>query len=138
MRRKDPSLGCIPSLLPTPRATDGAKGGPNMRGSSGDPMLPTVAYRSGYSGDWGKYTDAIRRWEALTRPAPTPVQEGRGGRLVLAPAFSEWMMGWAPGLATDPEIGLTRTKQLMVIGNGVVPAAGAEAISQLVPRLLSR
>jgi DNA (cytosine-5)-methyltransferase 1 len=110
MRRKDPSLGCIPSLLPTPRATD----------------------------DWGRYTDAIRRWEALTRPAPTPVQEGRGGKSVLAPAFAEWVMGWDPGTATDPALGLSRAKQLMVIGNGVVPAAGAEAISQLVPRLLSR
>ena len=30
-------------LLPTPRASDGEKGGPNMRGSSGDLMLPSVA-----------------------------------------------------------------------------------------------
>jgi hypothetical protein len=29
-------------LLPTPRATDGTKGGPNQRGSSGDPMLPSA------------------------------------------------------------------------------------------------
>ena len=27
-------------MLPTPRATDGTKGGPNQRGSSGDLMLP--------------------------------------------------------------------------------------------------
>jgi hypothetical protein len=31
------------ALLPTPRATDGSKGGPNQRGSSGDLMLPSVA-----------------------------------------------------------------------------------------------
>ncbi len=30
------------SLLPTPRATDGTKGGPNQRGSSGDQMLPSA------------------------------------------------------------------------------------------------
>lgn len=30
------------SLLPTPRATDGEKGGPNQRGSSGDLMLPSA------------------------------------------------------------------------------------------------
>lgn len=30
-------------LLPTPKASDGAKGGPNMRGSAGDPALPMVA-----------------------------------------------------------------------------------------------
>lgn len=30
------------SLMPTPRATDGTKGGPNQRGSSGDLMLPSA------------------------------------------------------------------------------------------------
>jgi hypothetical protein len=29
-------------LLPTPRASDGVKGGPNQKGSSGDMMLPSV------------------------------------------------------------------------------------------------
>lgn len=32
----------IERLLPTPRATDGEKGGPNQRGSSGDLMLPSA------------------------------------------------------------------------------------------------
>ena len=32
-------------LLPTPRATDGTKGGPNQRGSSGDLMLPSAVMR---------------------------------------------------------------------------------------------
>lgn len=32
--------GC--SYLPTPRATDGTKGGPNQRGSAGDLMLPSA------------------------------------------------------------------------------------------------
>jgi hypothetical protein len=30
------------ALFPTPRATDGTKGGPNQRGSSGDLMLPSA------------------------------------------------------------------------------------------------
>lgn len=30
------------ALMPTPRATDGTKGGPNQRGSSGDLMLPSA------------------------------------------------------------------------------------------------
>ena len=30
------------TMLPTPRATDGTKGGPNQRGSSGDLMLPSA------------------------------------------------------------------------------------------------
>jgi hypothetical protein len=37
-----PSLEEVTSLLPTPRATDGTKGGPNQRGSSGDQMLPSA------------------------------------------------------------------------------------------------
>jgi hypothetical protein len=38
-----PDLRTIASeLLPTPRATDGTKGGPNQRGSSGDLMLPSA------------------------------------------------------------------------------------------------
>jgi hypothetical protein len=35
----------LPGLLPTPRATDGTKGGPNQRGSSGDLMLPSAVAR---------------------------------------------------------------------------------------------
>lgn len=43
-----PSLdSLVPTFLPTPRATDGTKGGPNQRGSSGDLMLPSaVAHMS--------------------------------------------------------------------------------------------
>ena len=32
----------VSALLPTPRSTDGTKGGPNQRGSSGDLMLPSA------------------------------------------------------------------------------------------------
>lgn len=34
----------IAELLPTPRATDGTKGGPNQRGSKGDRMLPSILH----------------------------------------------------------------------------------------------
>jgi hypothetical protein len=37
-----PDLRTTISLLPRPRATDGSKGGPNQRGSSGDLMLPSA------------------------------------------------------------------------------------------------
>ena len=40
--RHSPNLAAVPLLLPTPRATDGTKGGPNQRGSSGDLMLPSA------------------------------------------------------------------------------------------------
>src|SRR5690606_26261716 len=36
------TLSVAVALLPTPRATDGTKGGPNQRGSSGDLMLPSA------------------------------------------------------------------------------------------------
>lgn len=37
------------ALLPTPRATDGTKGGPNQKGSSGDLMLPSAVQSIGES-----------------------------------------------------------------------------------------
>ena len=44
--RHSPSLDAVKfhfgQMLPTPRATDGTKGGPNQRGSSGDLMLPSA------------------------------------------------------------------------------------------------
>jgi hypothetical protein len=38
-------------LLPTPRASDGEKGGPNQRGSSGDLMLPSAVMDVGWTGE---------------------------------------------------------------------------------------
>lgn len=37
-----PTVEPASSFLPTPRATDGTKGGPNQRGSKGDLMLPSA------------------------------------------------------------------------------------------------
>jgi DNA (cytosine-5)-methyltransferase 1 len=37
-----PEVSDVKTLMPTPRATDGTKGGPNQRGSSGDLMLPSA------------------------------------------------------------------------------------------------
>lgn len=99
-----PALRDITALLPTPRATDGTKGGPNQRGSSGDLMLPSAVtllptpsvadveggrkHRSGArSGElllnglahaqaFGQYAPAIARWESvLGRPAPAPTEQ---------------------------------------------------------------
>jgi hypothetical protein len=53
---------------PTPRATDGTKGGPNQRGSKGDLMLPSAVAQS---------TSAAGR---------------------LNPEWVEWLMGWPIGL----------------------------------------
>lgn len=51
-------------LLPTPRATDGTKGGPNQAGSSGDLMLPS----------------AVQPHRLLPTPSVADVQGGRKGR----------------------------------------------------------
>lgn len=59
-------------LLPTPRATDGTKGGPNQRGSSGDLMLPSAVQHllptpavndmgAAYTPDeWDAWTDRMK------------------------------------------------------------------------------
>ena len=142
------------TLLPTPRATDGTKGGPNQRGSSGDLMLPSAVQ----SERWGKYGPAIARHEAaLGRPAPAPTEPtGKDGEPRLSPRFVEWMMGledgWVTGIkqaraqalagrrvprdrraaAADS---LTRAAQLKLLGNGVVPAQAAAAIADCLAAL---
>lgn len=142
------------TLLPTPRATDGTKGGPNQRGSSGDLMLPSAVnlLPTPLVGDatggrtktfgkedgtlqgianldiWGDYAPAIARWEHATgRPAPVPTEPGKNGNPRLSPKFVEWLMGLPAGHVTDPAIGLTRNEALKCLGNGVVPTQAAAA-----------
>jgi DNA (cytosine-5)-methyltransferase 1 len=80
---------------------------------------------------WGKYELAVRRWEGLTRPHPSPTKPNSKGNESLSPTFSEWMLGWPAGWVTDVP-GLTRTDQLRVIGNGVVPQQAKAAIRYLL------
>ena len=91
-------------MLPTPRATDGTKGGPNQRGSSGDLMppsavaqlLPTPSVADAMGGherrggarsgelllkgiasheQFGQYAPAVARQEAaFGYPAPSPTE----------------------------------------------------------------
>lgn len=137
-------------LLPTPRATDGSKGGPNQRGSAGDLMLPSAinllptptagdskqsgsaGYDSGHDGTtltdaavrqpdrWGEYGPAIRRWEAITRPAPEPTKLNAEGNPKLSDEFDEWLMGLLAGWITDVP-GITWNEVLKACGNGVLP-----------------
>ncbi len=157
-------------LLPTPRATDGDKGGPNQTNGRGGrdslpgvvPLLPTIrATRGGSSTeisyalggeysddtrpqgvvspgtDFGPYTAAIARWEAvLGRAAPSPTEPNRDGRPRLSPRFVEFMMGLPDGWVTDA--GIPRNAQLKALGNGVVPRQCALALSILIPRLEQR
>jgi DNA (cytosine-5)-methyltransferase 1 len=90
---------------------------------------------------WGEYELAIRRWERLLGyPAPPPAEPGPSGRPRLSAGFAEWMMGLAPGFVTGVP-GIPRTRQLKIIGNGVVPQQAAAALRLLietatVPRML--
>ncbi|MFD6494005.1 DNA cytosine methyltransferase [Streptomyces sp. NPDC060188] len=114
----------VVNLLPTPKASDGPHGGPNQRDSAGNYYLPGQAVR--LDGRWvatngTDYGPAIERWErVLGRTAPEPTEPGTKGNRRLSPAFVEWMMGADPGWVTDPELGLSRSDQLKILGNGVV------------------
>lgn len=79
--------------------------------------------------DWGDYAPAIARWEhVLGRPAPEPVDDK--GR--LSPRFVEWMMGWPDGWVTHLDhLGVKRTAQLRLLGNGVVPQQALLAFAAL-------
>lgn len=118
-------LNTLVTLLPTPRASDGEKGGPNQHGSRGDLTMPSACQPQRFDA----YAPAIERWERLLRPAPDPTEPNdRGGRRLSA-RFVEWMQGMPDGHVTD--IGLTRVQQLRILGNGVVPQQAAHALRLL-------
>ena len=64
-------------------------------------------------------------------PAPPPAEPGPSGRPRLSAAFAEWMMGLIPGFVTGVP-GIPRTRQLKIIGNGVVPQQAALALRLLI------
>lgn len=118
-------------LLPTPNASDGTGGGTHPDGRDGH-SRQLIDYALLHSSNhWGKYEPAIRRWEQLTRPAPSPTEPNRNGNPRLAAAFAEWMMGWPAGWVTDVP-GISRNDMLRIIGNGVCPQQAAYALRLLL------
>lgn len=121
------------ALLPTPAASDGARGPDYARvgreGCGGDDLITTV-FRAMESSQWGKYEPAIRRWEAITREAPSPTEPGMFGNPRLAAPFSEWMQGWPLGWVTA--VPISRSAMLRIIGNGVVPQQAIAALHWLL------
>ena len=74
---------------------------------------------------FGAYEPAVRRWEAiLGRTAPVPVDE-RG----INNSFVEWMMGLPENHVCNQ--GLSRTAELKMLGNGVVPQQALLALALL-------
>ena len=84
-------------------------------------------YRSSEAFDWRQYETAIRRWETvINRPAPIPVIDNR-----VNSVFVEWMMGLPEGWVTG--LDLSRSAELKMLGNGVVPQQARLALEILTP-----
>lgn len=114
--------GTVVNLLPTPTASMWKGVQPLTRNSARD-NLPTRVHRTESSPAhlWRDYLPAIRRWEQVTdRPAPPAVSLTSRQTYRLCPDFVEWLMGlparWVTGVP-----GLSRSRQLQILGNGVVP-----------------
>lgn len=125
------------TLVPTPRATRGGSSTEMsyaMGGARSDGERPQGVVVPG--ANWGPYEPAIRRAEAvLGRPAPSPVRyDGKNGKARLNPELTEFMMLWPLGHVTDPAIGLTRSAQLKVCGDGVVPLQAVVALRMMLAR----
>lgn len=131
-----PSLDAITELLPTPTAQDSAQSGGAV--GSSNITLTDATVRQEFRGvDFGKYGPAIRRWEAITRPAPEPTRLTPRGRPKLSDLFDEWLMGLPEGWITDvPDISWNEV--LKACGNGVVPQQIYAALIYLFDRLESR
>lgn len=157
-------LRTVTSLLPTPRASHGDKGGPNQRDSAGHYDLPAIgnllptpkagdgdfglprtsgrppemsthlATRLHYT-DFGLYASAIHRWEqVLGRPSPPPTELSPRGKHRLSEHFTEWMMGLPEGWICDTE-GITRNDKIKAAGNGVVPQQAAAALADMLTHI---
>jgi hypothetical protein len=124
-------------VLPTPTTRD-FKDGQAEHLRDGVVQTDTVARAVFNSGEvtatnWGKFTEAIRRWESLTRPAPSPTKpDGKDGNHRLSAEFTEWMMGLPEGWVTADDLGLKRNDQLKACGNGVVPQQAELALRMLL------
>jgi hypothetical protein len=137
LNRQTVQLRAVSGLFPTPAARDFRDGTlPYER--DGVVQTDTVARAVFNSGEvsatnWGKFTDAIQRWESLTRPAPAPTKpDGKDGNHRLSAEFTEWMMGLPAGWVTADDLGLKRNDQLKACGNGVVPQQAELALRLLL------
>lgn len=103
------SLADVTCYLPTPRATDGTKGGPNQRGSSGDLMLPSAV---------------------VLLPTPS-VSDGTGGHLSRSGDRSHELL--LPGVAKSLALLPTPTTA-PTTGNGHARNLGVETRLLPTPR----
>ena len=77
---------------------------------------------------FGQWQPAIERWQqVLGRQAPQ-AQHGK----TVNPVFVEWLMGLPEGYVSN--VDLTKSAQLKILGNGVVPQQAALALHLLAER----
>ena len=106
--RAAPASSSPPGLLPTPRATDGTKGGPNQRGSSGDLMLPSAVHQllpTPTARDWkdGSYTPNVEEnallgrvvWQLLPTPTAMDSKGSRQSTSLNPRADADTLTDWA-------------------------------------------
>ena len=126
-------------MLMTPVASEGLKAPAQQtsetKSKTGQVWLSNQA--KDMETNWGKFEPAIRRWEELTRPAPSPTKpDGKDGNHRLSAEFTEWMMGLPAGWVTAEDLGLKRNDQLKACGNGVVPQQAELALRILLEGLV--
>jgi hypothetical protein len=126
-----PDTGCSPNG----HGRRGGRPGNGHQSGQGLDVAATALTPASQAGTspavWAEYEPAIRRWEGtLGIPAPPPAEPGPSGRPRLSALFAEWMMG-IPKLVTGVP-GIPRTRQLKIIGNGVVPQQAALALRLLI------
>ena len=121
-------------LLPTPSVADAAGGHERRGGKRGDELLLKGLAKHGHLDRFGEYAPAIASHERLAgRPAPDPTEPGPSGKPRLSARFVEFMMCLPEGWVTDVP-GLSRSEQLALLGNGVVPPQAAAALRHLLER----
>ena len=140
LRRASPQVGTLVKglvekdervLLPTTRVSM-ANGPTQKEIREGNPKKRIETEVMLGETNWGRFEPAIRRWEEiLGRPAPAPTKpDGKDGGNRLSSLFTEWLMGLPEGWITG--LGLKRTDELKLAGNGVVPQQAELALRILL------
>lgn len=105
----------VEHLLPTPRATDGEKGDPNQRGSSGDLMLPSAVMSLLPTPSAGNFNDgeSVESWKARRDREKTKGRNGNGIGTPLAMAVK---------LLPTHRVSATRTSRSAALNSSSSPS----------------
>lgn len=103
------------ALLPTPRATDGTKGGPGQRGSKGDLMLPSAVLQllptpttepatgNGHARNLGKEVQLLPTVTTTQRGTDANLDSREGARANLHNEIAERFGQYAPAIARQEQ-----------------------------------